>query len=194
MVFTGARSPGSVRWQSAWSPWGGARFVRGARDDPWRCAVNVGRVHRVVSDDGTELAGLVRGQGAPLVLVPGVFGEGTPTWTSCTLPGAPLHLLLDEPQGAVRAAAHRPLRECLYEDVAAFVKGIGEPASLFGHAAGATLGDRRRCLRLYCLSLDCLVRAGAPGDRRVMSDEAYRRLTEAERQSVALVEGSNTRA
>ena len=72
--------------------------------------MNEGRVHRVVSDDGTEIAGLVRGQGPPLVLVPGAFGEGNPDMDFMQpFPGAALHLLLDEPARArCEQRARRP--------------------------------------------------------------------------------------
>jgi pimeloyl-ACP methyl ester carboxylesterase len=43
-------------------------------------AVTEERVHRVVSADGTEISGRVQGQGPPLVLVHGGFGDGEVAW------------------------------------------------------------------------------------------------------------------
>ena len=57
-----------------------------------------GRIHRAVSDDGTEIAGRVHGQGPPLVLVPGVMMDGETI-------GEPLLPLLTEQTAAVAAVA-----------------------------------------------------------------------------------------
>lgn len=38
------------------------------------------RIHRAVSDDGTTIAGHVRGQGPPLVLVHGVLADSDLDW------------------------------------------------------------------------------------------------------------------
>jgi pimeloyl-ACP methyl ester carboxylesterase len=43
-------------------------------------AVTEERVHRAVSADGTEISGRVQGQGPPLVLVHGGFGNGEVAW------------------------------------------------------------------------------------------------------------------
>ena len=92
------------------------------------------RIHRAVSRDGTELAGRVRGQGPPLVLVHGGIGDGELAWEavwphladrfSCYLPSTRGRgLSADNPD-------HSPPR--LVEDVTAFVESIGEPVGLVG--------------------------------------------------------------
>jgi hypothetical protein len=50
-----------------------------------RCVVRDDRIHRVVSDDGTEIAGRLRRQGPPLVIVHGGLGDGNahPSATKC---------------------------------------------------------------------------------------------------------------
>ncbi len=97
------------------------------------------RIHRAVSDDGTELTGRVYGTGPPLVLVSGIGdGENAPflvpqlserfTCYSMSLPGRGR-------SGAGRD--HAPDR--LVEDVTAFIDSVGEPAGLAGHSRGAAL-------------------------------------------------------
>lgn len=104
--------------------------------------MNENRIQRVVSIDGTEIAGRVHGQGPPLVLVNGV-GDGEArqflvpllserfTCYSMSLRGRGLSR--DHPD-------HSPER--LVQDVAAFVDSIGEPAGLVGHSRGAALALR----------------------------------------------------
>lgn len=102
------------------------------------------RIHRAVSPDGTEIAGRVQGQGPPLVLVHGGFGDGDVAWEAllpllsdrftCYLPSTRGRgLSADNPD-------HSPPR--LQEDVTAFVDSIGEPVCLVtwsgnGEALGA---------------------------------------------------------
>ena len=92
------------------------------------------RIHRAVSADGTEIAGRVRGQGPPLVLVHGGIGDGEIAWEAllphltdrftCYLPSTRGRgLSADNPD-------HSPPR--LEEDVTAFVDSIGEPVCLVG--------------------------------------------------------------
>ncbi|WP_436497144.1 alpha/beta fold hydrolase [Actinokineospora sp. HUAS TT18] len=92
------------------------------------------RIHRAVSADGTEIAGRVRGQGPPLVLVHGGIGDGEFAWAAllpeltdrftCYLPSTRGRgLSADNPD-------HSPPR--LTEDVTAFVDSIGAPAHLAG--------------------------------------------------------------
>jgi pimeloyl-ACP methyl ester carboxylesterase len=139
------------------------------------------RIHRVVSDDGTEIAGRVRGQGPPLVLVPGGLGDGSPD-ANFMLP-----FLVDyftcycmSPRGRGVSGEHSDhSRERQYEDVATFVDGIGEPVSVFGHSAGATwvLGGAARAAA-SCRAL-ALYEPALPVSRPVMTDEAYARFCSA---------------
>jgi pimeloyl-ACP methyl ester carboxylesterase len=97
------------------------------------------RIHRVVSDDGTEIGGRVRGQGPPLVLVPGGFGEGNPDmdFMQPLLVGHFTCYWMSPRGRGVSADSADHSRERGFEDVAAFVEGIGEPVSAFGHSGGA---------------------------------------------------------
>jgi pimeloyl-ACP methyl ester carboxylesterase len=92
------------------------------------------RIHRAVSADGTEIAGRVRGQGPPLVLVHGAWGDGvvayealvphlTGRFTCYTLSTRGRGLSGDNPDHSV----HR-----LVEDVTAFIDTIGGPVYLVG--------------------------------------------------------------
>jgi pimeloyl-ACP methyl ester carboxylesterase len=91
-------------------------------------------IHRAVSVDGIEIAGRVRGEGPPLVLVHGGIGDGEIAWEAlwphltdrftCYLPSTRGRgLSADNPD-------HSPPR--LEEDVTAFVDSIGEPVRLVG--------------------------------------------------------------
>lgn len=92
------------------------------------------RIHRAVSADGTKIAGRVRGQGPPLVLVHGAFGDGDIAWESllphltdrftCYLPSTRGRGLSDDNPD------HSPPR--LEEDITAFVDSISEPVCLLG--------------------------------------------------------------
>lgn len=92
------------------------------------------RIHRAVSLDGTEIAGRVRGDGPPLVLVHGGIGDGEVAWEAvwphladrytCYLPSTRGRgLSADNPD-------HSPPR--LEEDITAVVDSIGEPVGLVG--------------------------------------------------------------
>lgn len=92
------------------------------------------RIHRAVSDDGTEIAGRVLGDGPALVLVHGGIGDGEIAWDAvlphlsdrftCYLPSTRGRgLSADDPD-------HSPPR--LEDDVTAFVDSIGEPAYVVG--------------------------------------------------------------
>jgi pimeloyl-ACP methyl ester carboxylesterase len=135
------------------------------------------RIHRVVSRDGTEIAGRVRGEGPPLVLVPGALGDGDPD-TSLIVPFLVEHFrcFCMSPRGRGISSEHPDhSRERQFEDVAAFVEGIGEPAFAFGHSAGATavLGGAARAERA-CRAL-ALYEPALPTTRPVMHSEAYER-------------------
>lgn len=90
------------------------------------------RIHRAVSADGTELAGLVRGNGPPLVLLPAGPADSETAWCHL-LPRLSERFtcyLLDT-RGRGRSAEHpdhSPVR--LVEDITAFAESVGEPVGL----------------------------------------------------------------
>ncbi len=100
------------------------------------------RIHRTVSDDGTEIAGRVLGQGPPLVLVHGGLGDDS-TWESL------LPYLTDNYTCYVMSLRGRGLSgepsepdypiERLVEDIVAFAESVGEPVYLMGFSLGGTL-------------------------------------------------------
>jgi pimeloyl-ACP methyl ester carboxylesterase len=108
-----------------------------------------GRIQAAVSNDGTRIAGRVQGRGAPLVLVHGGLGNGEVSWVFL------LPLLVEHFTCYLMSTRGRGLsgdnadhaRERQFEDVAAFVQTIGEPARVFGHSSGAVwaLGGAALC-------------------------------------------------
>lgn len=99
------------------------------------------RIHRAVSNDGTEIVGRVVGHGPPLVLVHGSLEDGDLCWEamlpylrpsfSCYLPSTRSRGLSGESDDLA------PERRV--EDIVSFVDSIGEPVSLFGESDGGTL-------------------------------------------------------
>ncbi|TVR36046.1 MAG: alpha/beta hydrolase, partial [Balneolaceae bacterium] len=100
------------------------------------------RIHRAISDDGTQIAGRVHGNGPPIVFFHGGLTDGEYAWNgiiphltdqfTCYLPSM---------RGTGLSADHpdqRPERHA--EDLAAFINTIGKPVGLFGHSTGATYG------------------------------------------------------
>ena len=98
------------------------------------------RIHVAVSNDGTEIAGRVQGQGAPLVLVHGGLGDGEVSWF-LMLPFLvelfTCYLMSTRGRGLSSDNADHT-RERQFEDVAAFVQSIGKPVGVFGHSSGAS--------------------------------------------------------
>jgi pimeloyl-ACP methyl ester carboxylesterase len=104
--------------------------------------------HRAVSDDGTEIAGHVYGNGQPLVLVHAGLGDGVLDWD------AAMPFLSDRFTCYLMSTRGRGLSddhpdqspERYVEDVVAFVESIGEPVGLAGASGGAmfTLGAAAR--------------------------------------------------
>ena len=138
--------------------------------------MNGERIHRATSDDGTEIAGRVHGQGPPLVLVPGAMSDGEFVWRPL------LPLLADHfacfamsTRGRGLSGASTDLGpERLVQDVTAFVDSIGEPVALFGWSQGAYLA-------LGAAENTAAVTAAAvfePPVTSVMSEEAAQQLGE----------------
>jgi pimeloyl-ACP methyl ester carboxylesterase len=98
------------------------------------------RIHRAVSDDGTEIIASVHGQGPPLVLVHGAMDDGTLQWK----PAVPYladrftcHVLSVRNRGrSGRSEDSSPPR--LVGDVAAYASSVNEPVGLVGLSIGAT--------------------------------------------------------
>jgi pimeloyl-ACP methyl ester carboxylesterase len=97
-----------------------------------------GRIHRVVSADGTVIAGRVRGHGPSLVLFHGAPHDGDLAWEAL------VHYLADRftcylPSWRGRGLSadhedHTPPRH--EEDATAFVASIGESVNVLGWSAG----------------------------------------------------------
>jgi pimeloyl-ACP methyl ester carboxylesterase len=96
------------------------------------------RRHRVVSADGTEIVGRVRGDGPPIVFVHGAVADGLTEW------GALVPLLAEEFTCYLPDLRGRGLsgdhpdhsREARVQDIVAFVDSIGEPVGLVGQSGG----------------------------------------------------------
>lgn len=97
--------------------------------------------HRAVSDDGTEIAGRVHGEGPPLVLVPGAMGDGEFVWDPL------LPSLTDRFTCYTMSVRSRGLSghstdlstDRRIQDVVAFVESVGEPVGLLGWSQGGQL-------------------------------------------------------
>lgn len=97
------------------------------------------RIHRAVWEDGTQIVGRVQGHGPPIVLVHGGLGDGEVSWRFM-LPFLvdPFTCYMMSTRGRGLSGEHPDhSRQRHFEDVAAFVESIGEPAGVFGHSAGA---------------------------------------------------------
>ena len=99
------------------------------------------RIHRAVSDDGTEIVGTVHGQGPPLVLQHGALDHGEITWGS-VLPYLTDHYTCHVPSLRNRGRSGHsddstPPR--LVEDVTAYAASLEEPVPLVGLSLGGAL-------------------------------------------------------
>ena len=98
------------------------------------------RIHRVTSEDGTEIAGAVHGQGPSVVFVHGAMDDGTLQWK----PAVPYladrftcHVMSVRNRG--RSGHSEDLSPPRFvEDVAAYASSVGEPVGLVGLSAGGT--------------------------------------------------------
>jgi pimeloyl-ACP methyl ester carboxylesterase len=145
-------------------------------------------VHRVASLDGTEIAGRVRGDGPPLVLVHGGIGDGELAWQNlwphltdrftCYLPSTRGRgLSADHPD-------HSPQR--LAEDVTAFVESIGEPVGLVGWSGSGAwvLGAAAHSASVAAVA------AYEPGVISVMGEDDLRRtFSTVEQMATATADG-----
>lgn len=99
------------------------------------------RIHRTVSDDGTEIAGRVHGQGPPLVFISSLLGDDTTSWAAL----APM--LSDQFTCYLMSTRGRGLSEDnpdhtsarLLEDITAFVDSLNAPVGLVGHSSAGAL-------------------------------------------------------
>ena len=99
------------------------------------------RIHRAVSDDGTEIVGTVHGQGPALVLQHGAMDHGEVTWGSA-LPHLTDRYTCHVPSLRNRGRSGRsddstPPR--LVEDLIAYAASLGEPVGLVGLSLGGAI-------------------------------------------------------
>jgi pimeloyl-ACP methyl ester carboxylesterase len=146
------------------------------------------RIQRAFSNDGTQIAGRVRGRGPALILVHGGIGDGDIAWEAllpqltdrftCYLPSTRGRgLSSDNPD-------HSPLR--LEEDVTAFVDSIGEPVCVVGWSGSGAwvLGAAARSKSVAALA------AYEPGVMSVIrDDDLARTLATMERVATAAANG-----
>jgi pimeloyl-ACP methyl ester carboxylesterase len=150
--------------------------------------MNGDRMHRAVSDDGTEIVGGVRGRGPAVVLVHGGIGDGDLAWEAllphltdrftCYLPSTRGRgLSSDNPD-------HSPAR--LEDDVTAFVDSIGEPVHLIGWSGSGAwvLGAAARSGSVAAVAVH------EPGVMSVMRDDDLERtFATMERVGMAAADG-----
>lgn len=99
------------------------------------------RIHRTKSNDGTEIAGRVQGQGSPLVFVHGGAGDGDTSW-SALVPflSEQFTCYLMSTRGRALSSDHPDhSRDRLVQDITAYAESIGEPVGLVGHSSGGAL-------------------------------------------------------
>jgi len=90
------------------------------------------KVHRTVSDDGTEIAGRISGQGPPLVLMPAGPGDSETSWRYVLpylIDRFTCYLVNTRSRGlSGKSEDLSPIR--LAEDIWSFAKSIGEPVGV----------------------------------------------------------------
>ena len=98
-------------------------------------------IHRTRSDDGTEIAGRVKGQGPPIVLVHGSLEDGDLLWDAL-LPFLQERFTcyLMSTRGRGSSGESDDLSpERLVQDVTSFANSVGSPVGLVGESAGGML-------------------------------------------------------
>ncbi len=136
------------------------------------------RIQVAVSKDGTRIAGRAQGQGAPIVLVHGGFGDGEVSWLFM-LPFLVEHFTcyLMSTRGRGLSGDHADhSRERQFEDVAAFVESIGEPVGVFGHSSGAVWALGAAALSPARVRALALYEPPYPALEPPTSDEQYARV------------------
>jgi pimeloyl-ACP methyl ester carboxylesterase len=116
-----------------------------------------GWIHRTKSNDGTEIAGWVQGQGPPLVFLHGGAGDGETSWSALApLLSERFTCYLMSMRGRKPSNDHPDhSRERLVQDIVAFAESIGEPAGLVGHSfpGALALEAAARTLAVSALAL-----------------------------------------
>ena len=139
------------------------------------------QVHVATSNDGTKIAGRVRGRGQPLVLVHGGLGDGDTSWLFL-LPFLVEHftcyLMSTRGRGLSGDGADHS-RERQFEDVAAFVQSIDEPVAVFGHSSGAVWALGGASLTPADVRALALYEPPFPALEPPMSDDQYTRVQNA---------------
>jgi pimeloyl-ACP methyl ester carboxylesterase len=103
--------------------------------------MNENRMHRAVSDDGTEIVGTVHGQGPPLILQHGAMDHGEISWGS-VLPYLTHRYTCHVPSLRNRGRSGHSddsMPPRLVEDLTAYVASLGQPAPLVGLSLGGAL-------------------------------------------------------
>ncbi len=92
------------------------------------------RIHRTTSEDGTEIAGRVVGQGPPVVLLPAGPGTSEISWRHVvsTLQKRCTCYLMNTRNRGLSGESSDLSPKRLVEDVLAFVESIGQPVGLVG--------------------------------------------------------------
>ena len=136
------------------------------------------QIHVAVSNDGTKIAGRVQGQGPPLVLVHGGLGDGNVSWFFM-LPFLVEHFtcyLLSTRGRGLSSDNPDHSRERQFEDVAAYVESIDEPAGVFGHSSGALWALGGAALSAARVRAVALYEPPFPALDPPMSDDQYARV------------------